>query len=196
MFLLSDLDESLEFVEAESCQQALACDADSCDLILLDYHLPGVDGLEAMAAIHQRFAGATIVVVSGEDHAQTIRAAIEAGASGFIPKSSTPEVLVAALKLILAGGVYLPPMLMNGPASAVDDSQAAGSKGKHGLSSRQLQVLLKVIQGKANKVVARDLNISEGTVKAHLSAAFRTLGVHSRTEAILAAARLGITADD
>lgn len=195
--MLSDLDETIEFLEAQSCESALDLDdASDVDLILLDFHMPGLQGVDALLAIRQRFSSAAVVMLSSEDNPQLIRDSIENGASGFIPKSSTAEVLIAALRLILAGGIYLPAHALTG----VDghhrqhaSADAEPEKGTHGLSKRQLQVLMKVVQGKANKVVARELNISEGTVKAHLSAAFRALGVQNRTEAVFVAAKLGIT---
>nr|WP_229428985.1 response regulator transcription factor [Massilia sp. ST3] len=106
--------------------------------------------------------------------------------------SSSPSVLVAALRLVLAGGIYLPPgVLLELPDGDAAPPPPARDPG--GLSQRQLAVLLQAVQGKANKVIARELHMAEGTVKAHLSAAFRMLGVQNRTEAAMAAARLGIS---
>ena len=199
-FLLSGLDETIEFLEATSCEDALEADQPSdIDLVLLDYHLPGMQGLDALLAIRDRFPSAPVVMLSGEDNPQLIRDSIDNGASGFIPKSHTPQLLIAALRLILSGGVYLPTRALtdvqyrsNAPTN---DSTATGVA-IEGLSNRQVQVLMKVVQGKANKVVAREMNISEGTVKAHLSAAFRALGVHNRTEAVYMAAKLCLTNRD
>ena len=197
-FLLSDLDESLEFLEATTCEKALSFrDAGDIDLVLLDFHLPGTQGLDALNSIKDAFDTAAIVMLSSEDDPQIIRDAIDNGASGFIPKSSTAKVLIAALRLILAGGTYLPPnAIQDVRDSQSTDSNADAKRSREpvdSLSDRQLEVLMKVVQGKVNKVVARELEISEGTVKAHLSAAFRALGVRNRTEAVFAAARLGLT---
>jgi DNA-binding NarL/FixJ family response regulator len=196
-FLLSDLDEDMAFLEETSCEDALHVEApDGIDLILLDFHMPGLHGLEALRAIKARFTSAAIVMLSSEDNPKLIRDSIDHGASGFIPKSSTAEVLVAALKLILAGGIYLPTHALTDVESRPVPGGSAGGAGDgtiEGLSNRQREVLMKVVQGKANKVVAREMNISEGTVKAHLSAAFRVLGVHNRTEAVFVAAKLGLT---
>jgi len=194
-FLLSDLDETIEFVEATSCDEALQVDDGSdIDLILLDFHMPGLHGLDALSSVKKQFPSAAVVMLSSEDNPQIIRDVIDNGASGFIPKSSTADVLIAALRLILAGGIYLPTSALTGVGNQkpVTDSEAAGAP-IEGLSQRQRQVLMKVVQGKPNKVVAYEMNISEGTVKAHLSAAFRALGVHNRTEAVFAAAKLGLT---
>lgn len=199
-FLLSDLDETIEFLEATSCEEALeTAQGSDINLVLLDFHMSGLDGIEALRAIKERFPSAAIVMLSSEDNPQLIRDSIDNGASGFIPKSSTAQVLIAALRLILAGGIYLPTHALTDVESRVTSptqSENSAPVEIEGLSKRQLQVLLKVVQGKANKTVAREMNISEGTVKAHLSAAFRALGVHNRTEAVFAAAKLGLTDQD
>jgi DNA-binding NarL/FixJ family response regulator len=196
-FLLSDLDKSIEFVEAGSCEMALELpNKDAIDLVLLDLYMPGVNGLNALGAIKQAFESCAVVVLSSEDDPQVIRQAIEDGASGFVPKSSTPEVLIAALRLILAGGVYLPPHTLRDISSPAHGGfEFPKDKAKRpleNLSDRQLEVLLKAVQGKANKVIAREMKLSEGTVKAHLSASFRALGVQNRTEAVFVAAKLGL----
>jgi DNA-binding NarL/FixJ family response regulator len=131
-------------------------------------------------------------VLSGEEDPRQVRRAIDAGAAGFIPKSSTPEVLLSALRLVLADGVYLPAVALKGIAAGGTEAPVSADRIGDSLSERQIDVLRKAVQGKANKVIARELSISEGTVKAHLSAAFRALGVHNRTEAVYAAARSGL----
>lgn len=197
-FILSDLDKGMEFLEAGSCEQALAIPREeNVDLVLLDMNMPGVNGVEALDAIRLAFESAIVVVLSSEDSPALIRRAIEHGASGFIPKASTPPVFIAALRLILAGGTYLPAHVLG---SAPSEKSALGNQVNEyrrptieGLSDRQIEVLLKAVQGKANKVIAREMDLAEGTIKAHLSASFRALGVQNRTEAVFAAARLGLT---
>ena len=192
--LLRELDERMQVSEAADCAQAQAMRAEPFDLILVDLHMPGISGLQALEAMRSAFESSRIVVLSGEEDPRLVRAAIDAGAAGFIPKASTPEVLLGAMRLILADGVYLPPVALRGLDEPGEPS-AGGASGEGldgALSDRQLDVLRKAVQGKANKVIARELGISEGTVKAHLSAAFRALGVHNRTEAVYAAARSGL----
>jgi len=193
-FLLRDLDAELEISEAGDCAQALGLGAQPFDVVLLDLHMPGVAGLAALEAMRQAFEASRIVVLSGEEDPRQIRRAIDAGAVGFIPKSATPEVLLGALRLVLADGIYLPTVALRGvdERSAVESSVMTNDRLREALSERQVDVLQKAVQGKANKVIARELGISEGTVKAHLSAAFRALGVHNRTEAVYAAARSGL----
>ena len=194
-FLLRDLDDELNISEAADCQQAAGLHGEGFDLILLDLHMPGIAGLDALEAVRAAFEATRIVVLSGEEDPRQVRRAIDSGAAGFVPKSSTPEVLLNALRLILGGGIYLPPMALRG----LPDTQESGAvinvsreRIAEALSGRQLDVLNHAVQGKPNKVIARQLGISEATVKAHLSAAFRVLNVHNRTEAVYAAARLGL----
>jgi DNA-binding NarL/FixJ family response regulator len=193
-FLLSDLDESLVFSEAGNCEQALEqLEETSVNLILLDLNMPGMNGIGALQAVTTAAPTTPLAVLSGEDQPALIRAAVEAGASGFVPKSSSSEVLVAALQLILAGGVYLPQNVLHErqtDSSAPQTTSSADQASK--LSERQTAVLLRAIQGQPNKVIAIDLGIAEGTVKSHLSAAFRVLGVNNRIEAVFAAAKLGL----
>lgn len=194
-FLLRGLDEELVIDEAESCAAATERRGQfPYDLILLDLNLPKLGGLDALAAIRAAFPGTPLVVLSGEDDPRVIRATIEHGAMGFVPKSSTPEILIGALRLILAHGVYLPLSALESDtpepvahAAEVDPDIVLGN-----LSSRQVEVLRCVIKGQPNKLIARNLALSESTIKAHLSAVFRALGAHNRTEAVYAAAKLGL----
>ena len=195
-YLLQVLDDSITFLEASSIEGAAAAVGDrEIDLILLDYYLPGVVGLSALEFFRQGYESARLVVLTGEEDPRVVRAAIDKGAAGYIPKTSSREVLVGALKNVLAGNIYLPPSAlksMTGGDGNLSESTADGETVYEQLSPRQLEVLMKAIQGKANKVIARELDISDHTVKAHLSVAFRTLGVQNRTEAVFVAARLGI----
>ncbi len=193
-FLLRGLDEELIVDEAESCVAATERQRGSYDLILLDLNLPKLGGLDALAAIRAAFPGTPIVVLSGEDDPRMIRATIEHGAMGFVPKSSTPEILIQALRLILAHGVYLPLSALDSDVEAPLSPEAKTNPDTvlRNLSSRQVEVLRCVIKGQPNKLIARNLALSESTIKAHLSAVFRALGAHNRTEAVYAAAKLGL----
>jgi DNA-binding NarL/FixJ family response regulator len=196
-YLLRSLDAALEMDEAGDCSKALEhTSVRSYDLVLLDLKIPGVAGLDALAALRDAVPAVPVVVLSGEDNPEMVRAAIERGAMGFIPKSSTPEVMIQALRLVLAHGVYLPRAVLDAPApgpSQAATSQASGGQAKlAGLTPRQMDVLRCVIQGKPNKIIARELDVSEGTVKAHLSSVLHVLGTRNRTEAVYAAAKLGL----
>ena len=199
-FLLRSFDADLQLDEAGNAAQALELvAAHRYDLVLLDLRMPGLGGMDALAALRAAVPGTPLVVLSAEDDPTVVRAAIEGGAMGFIPKSSTPEVLIQALRLVLAQGVYLPPAVLDAtysipaPAPAPSSAEAAPGDGSlPSLTPRQMDVLRRVIRGKPNKVIARELQVSEGTVKAHLSAVFLALGAHNRTEAVYAAAKLGL----
>jgi len=191
-FLLRKLDDELIIDEAESCEQGVKFAAEQTyDLILLDLKLPDHPGFTALERLRETRPDIPVVVLSGEDAPRTVRAAIDAGAMGFIPKSSSSELLVNALRLVLGKGVYLPPRILgpdtdHGSGSPVDPDTLSL------LTSRQMEILRGVIQGKPNKVIARDLDIAESTIKAHLSAVLRLLGASNRTEAVFVAARLGL----
>jgi DNA-binding NarL/FixJ family response regulator len=187
--MLRDLDQQLEIREAGNCVDALSMAGEPFDLVLLDMHMPGTSGLEALETLRGAFESSRIVVLSGEEDPRVVRRVIDAQAAGYIPKSSTPQVMFGALRLVLADGIYLPAIALRHTA----EEPPAGARGAAAaLSGRQIDVLRKAVEGKANKVIARELGISEGTVKAHLAAAFRALGVKNRTEAVYAAARSGL----
>lgn len=187
--MLSELAPGMDLSEADSCAQALELAQESFDLILLDMNMPGLHGLEALRRVKETWPLALVVVLSGEDSGQLVRDVIEQGACGFVPKSSSPEVMLLALQLVLAKGVYLPELALRAggpePASPVLPNIA-------GMTERQVQVLRLALKGAPNKVVARELGISEGTVKSHLSTAYRMLNVRNRTEALYSAARAGL----
>lgn len=197
-FLLRSLDADLAMDEASSAEQALEfVAARGYDLVLLDLRMPGLNGMDALAALRAAVPGTPLVVLSAEDDPGVVRAAIDGGAMGFIPKSSTPEVLIGALRLVLAHGVYLPPGVLEAVHADVSPGRSVLDAAQDGtvlssLTQRQMEVLRHVIKGKPNKAIARELDVSEGTVKAHLSAVFQTLEVHNRTEAVYAAAKLGL----
>jgi two-component system nitrate/nitrite response regulator NarL len=192
-FLLRSLDAGLEMDEAGDCAQALQRVASQrYDLVLLDLKMPGLDGLDALDALRDAAPEMPLVVISGEDDPRVVRAAIERGAMGFIPKTSTPEVLVQALRLVLAHGVYLPPAVLDSVRTVPPAQTDSGEMLIPGLTPRQMDVLRCVIRGLPNKIIARELDVSEGTVKAHLTLVLRALGAHSRTEAVYAAAKLGL----
>jgi DNA-binding NarL/FixJ family response regulator len=164
------------------------------DLVLLDLNMPGLAGIPALKAWRSRHPDIPVVVLSSAEDRQSVLAAIGAGAAGFIPKSSPNEVMLNALRLVLAGGKYLPPEVL----TPVDAKPARAPAEKIlsletlGLTDRQAQVLKLIAEGKSNKLICRELDLAERTVKAHISAVFRALGVSTRTQAALAAAKLGL----
>ncbi len=189
--VLSAFKKEATFSQADSCDAALKIEPDTVELVLLDFHLPGTSGRDAFGRLRDHFKHAAVVILSGEDNPGIIRQVINDGAAGFIHKNASPEVLQAALNLVIAGGVYLPPAVLDEQVPGNSNSAALAT-----LSSRQRAVLNRAVQGKINKVIADELNIAEGTVKAHLSAAFKALGVSNRTEAVFALSKMGLVLDD
>ena len=194
-FLLRSLDSGLVLDEADNCTDALSLVSHrTYDLVLFELNIPGLSGLDALAALRVAAPGIPLVVLSGEADPGVIRASIEGGAMGYIPKSTSPDVLIHALRLVLANGVYLPPMALKmayageGLVAPARITPAAPAN----LTPRQRDVLRCVVKGLPNKVIARELDLAESTVKAHLSAVFKTLSVHTRTEAVYVAANLGL----
>lgn len=193
--ILAGFEAGIALAEAGDAAEGIRrASAARYDLILLDLKMPGAEGMDALRAMREAVPGTPVVVLSGEEYSHVVREAIELGAMGFIPKSSSPEVLIQAVRLILAGGVYLPPAVLDSrpAASPAPAKPQPGDAKLPGLTERQMDVLRCVIQGKPNKVIARELDISEGTVKAHLSSVMQALGAHNRTEAVYAAAKLGL----
>jgi DNA-binding NarL/FixJ family response regulator len=158
-----------------------------------------MNGLVAIREFRLRCPLLPVIILSALENAANARRALSAGAAGFIPKSAPTEVVLEALTEVLAGGVYLPPLLRAGDASAGRDRSALparpGTPEVGLLTARQLEILTFMGRGKANKEIAADFGLSEKTVKTHLSAIFKALGVVNRTQAVLAAQRMGLLAD-
>jgi len=190
--LLSDLNETIRFLEADGVANIGDFDADHLDLALLDLGLKGLSGLPAVREAVAKLPGCSVVVLSGEEEPRLIKACVNEGASGFIPKSSTPEILVQALKMVIAGGIYLPGDVLDSQQSPNPFIGHVSSLEQFNITPRQQATLMLAVQGKSNKLIASELRIAEGTVKLHLTAAYRALNVRNRTEAVYAAANLGI----
>lgn len=210
--LLQPLQDKLSIREAGSCEEAFEIlhTSGPADLVLIDLELPAMHGLQGIGAIVAQWPDSTVVALSSVDDRETVLRAIDAGAMGFIPKSATAAVLIAALKLILARGVYLPPTAFLGAAPALarppaplaaSASAASGApRGQSdglapadlGLTPRQSDVLYLLLQGKPAKLIERELDLSASTVKAHTSAVLRALNVTTRTQGVVAAGRLGL----
>lgn len=185
-----------ELREAD-CFAALtsALDADDdVDLVLLDLNLPDASALDGLRELRRAFPAVPVAVLSAESERATVLGALDLGAIGYLPKSTPRPDLLAAIKQILDGQIYLPAEIMRRPAeasSAPPATSGATSSADAGaleqLTVKQLEVLSLLIRGASNKVIARELDIAETTVKTHVSAILKKLGVGSRVQAILAA---------
>lgn len=193
--LLSQFKENMTFFEASTFDEvrALTDGGTEFELILLDLGMPGWSGFNELGAIHGRLPRALLVVVSGSERRTDLLSALENGAAGYIPKSSSAKVLLGALQLVLAGGIYVPAEAIRGdlitdPEVVPDDTLTnVGSGGSEQLTPRQREVLERLREGKSNKQIAHELGLTEGTVKVHVTAILRLLGVRNRTQAALTA---------
>ena len=159
------------------------------DLVLLDLTMPGVQGFSGLLFLRAQFPEIPVVVVSAHEDPAVIRRAMEFGASGFVPKSLEIDQIGAALSAILSGGTWTPPDV---DLSAAEDKETAELVRRLGsLTPQQMRVLMMVSEGLLNKQIAYELGVSEATVKAHVSAILQKLGVDSRTQAVIAASRIG-----
>jgi DNA-binding NarL/FixJ family response regulator len=161
------------------------------DLVLLDLGLPGCNGLDAVARFRSKFPNLPLVVLSSTCDRNSILAALDAGAVGYIPKTSKPDVMIAALKVVAAGGTYVPPEALEEPAEKAPPRWRQA--GELDLTDRQNDVLRLILKGYNNERIASELAIAPATVKQHAHAVFAALGVSSRAEAMIAATRRGLT---
>jgi DNA-binding NarL/FixJ family response regulator len=184
----------LKLHQAGDMTEALGRIAEQGDiaLALLDLNLPDCTGLQGLQRLREQAPQVTVVVLSADESSETVMAAIDAGAAGFIPKTSRLGVMQDALRVVLDGGVYLPDSILHTQQTPAAPAGASEADAALGLSPRQLDVLKLLIEGKPNKLICRELDLSESTVKTHLAAIFRRLNASSRTQAVVAAARLGL----
>jgi len=188
--LFRDLKPDAVVLEAADAAQAVALLAEQPDiaLILLDLSLPDRDGLGLLAELRARYPGISVVVLSGFADRANVMRALDQGALGFIPKSAGREVMTSALSLVFSGGVYIPPEIL---ASNAPTAKPQLPPSDLGLTGRQTDVLALMMQGKSNKAICRRLDLAEATVKNHVTAILKVLGVSNRTEAVLVASARG-----
>lgn len=194
--LLANISPGVCIHEAASVEEAVdECRTTAFRMVLLDLGLTNSSGLDTLDSFRGSVPDVPVIVLSGEQEPRHIRSAIDRGAVGFIPKSHSSDLMIAALRFVLVGGVYLPPHALGIGAEQKDattDTAVSVSAAFARLSPRQQQVSQLLLQGCPNKVIARHLGLSEGTVKAHVSAIFQILGARSRVEAVMIAAKSGI----
>lgn len=205
--IFKDLHPDCTVLEASSYAMAspILDNHDDLALILLDLNLPDRSGLDILRDLRQRFPATAVVMLSGFCDRDTVIQAMCAGAMGFIPKAQSRDVLVRALQLIFAGGKYIPEDVLTDSGSALglashtpqpiqiavtQDGSTRPTPSKLGLTDRQIEVLALMMEGKSNKLICRALNLAEPTVKNHVSAILKVLGVTNRTEAVVSGGAL------
>jgi DNA-binding NarL/FixJ family response regulator len=194
---------------AEAARAALQQDPD-VDLVLLDLALGDADGFEVLTELRATWPAVPVVVVSASERSSDVIRAIDLGAMGFVPKRSSNDALFEALRLVMSGGLYVPPSMLglDGQVPAPDADtvpavmrpmaehaqpaphQQAMSLASIGLTPRQTEVLALLLQGLPNKLIARELKVSVETVKDHVAAVLRALNVNTRTQAVLAVSQM------
>jgi DNA-binding NarL/FixJ family response regulator len=182
--------EVLEIGTGLGAQQQVR-DHPDLDLVLLDYTLPDSNGIEVLRAIKLSSPELPVILLSAHVDSALIQLALKEQASGFIPKTSTPDVMLSAVQLVLNGGVYIPQEAM-GRAGVMSPQPPQASGGKAQLTQRQMDVLQKMKNGLSNKEIARELHMSPSTVKVHVAAILRELAAASRTQAVFLAKDRGL----
>ena len=198
--VLRELRSDAVVLEAAGCRQGTDLMREHADvsLILLDLRLPDRDGFDMLAVLRETYPAVGVVMLSAFNDRDNVVRALDQGALGFISKTSSRDVLLGALRLVLAGGVYIPPEILSSPSPAgaapsakPPDSGPPPSPADLGLTERQVDVLALMMLGRSNKLICRALDLAEPTVKNHVSAILKALKVSNRTEAVLAVAALG-----
>lgn len=189
--VVQQLADQVAVVEAHNWQTALEQLAAHPDLSLavLDLNMPGMESFEGLATFLELAHFTPVVIVSGSENLQDMRRVLDAGAMGYIAKSESTPILLSALALVLSGGIYIPPRLIQNKTTS---QPIAPKETTSILTPRQLEVLQAIAHGKSNKQIAQEMGLSVATVKAHVSAIFKTLNVSKRFEAIHAANHLGL----
>ncbi len=183
--VLEQLGEPVELTGVGDAEAALAevrAGEDDLDLVLLDLGLPGMDGFAALERLRRDHPAVPVVMLSASERARDVKRALDAGAAGFIPKSTRGSVLLSALRLVLSGGVYVPPLMLD----------AAEGAPAPDLTPRQVEVLRLMARGLTNKEISGVLGIAAGTVKTHIVRIYEVLDVSNRTEAAMRMRELGL----
>ena len=195
--LFLDLDPQAEVITTRTAESALQLQQQNLDLdlVVLDLGLPGVSGTSLLEAMVAQAPEMKILVLSGQQDQRNVMRVLQLGAAGFVPKSMASETLLSAVKFVLSGGVYIPADLLeevnrSGMFATPDRPREAGTS-RIELTERQEQVLQLLARGAPIKIICRELGLSEGTVKTHVTAIYRAFNASNRTEALLAARRHG-----
>ena len=192
--VIKELREDACILAAADCRRAyqLLEEHPDLNLILLDLTLPDGDGFSMLAQLREGYPSVAVVVLSASDDPRDVTRALDIGALGYIPKTTSREIMHSALQLVFSGGIYIPPELLksreqpppySAPRQSADLTRILPPR--HGLTARQIEVLALLMQGKCNKAIGSALGLAQATVKNHITAIFKALDVSSRTEAVL-----------
>lgn len=189
--VLLKLDRRVTLIEAHDYPSAFSAmhKAKEVDLALLDLYMPGMSGLDGVTRFRAAFPDIPVVVLSASEQVEDIQKLLAAGALGYITKASPSDVILEALQQVLAGGIYVPPSLIELPA---EEDAPKPLNNNHALTARQLQVLREMAKGLSNRQIGEVLQVTEGTVKLHVTSIFRLLRVNNRTEAVLVIQKMGL----
>lgn len=187
--VLRTLDDDVEVFLVGTCTQgfSVALEHPDLDLVLLDYHLPDMNGLDALRIFARRHPDVPVLILSGSSNQQIMHQVLQAGAVGYATKTSVSEELLTAVRCVLAGDIYMPPTA----AQVFDQDYPPPTSPQPPLSPKQEQVLGELLAGRSNPDIARLLSISDETVKSHMAAILRHFNVQNRTQAVVAATRCG-----
>lgn len=207
-YMLQQVPDVDEVIEAGNYYDALLLGEryPELDLAVLDLHMPGSAGANSIRFFHRRFPYIPVMVISAEDDRGIMERILNAGAMGYLCKTASVPVLLNAVKMVLAGEIYVPSQMMSplptGMSGDLEESlQAAGDlrrryTNEYGLTARQMEVLKYLARGLSNREISETMGLAEGTVKIHLSGLFHTLRVKSRLEAIRIAQQIGLIEAD
>lgn len=202
--ILSDLDEKVDTILAHDYGDVfkLIENDNNFDLVVTDLAMPGANWLEAIKHIHKKLPDTPIIILSAVFDKEIVQKTIEIGAAGYIPKTSSNAVILSAVRLVLSGGAYIPPELLNNSLknqfSSLEQVSPEFDNKNHkvSLTPRQIDVLKLIAKGCSNKIIAHELGLTEGTVKLHVTAILKILNVYNRTGALIEAHKMGLISEN
>jgi DNA-binding NarL/FixJ family response regulator len=195
--LLQQFEQGADVLQASDTAEGLRCAEAHPDLdaVFLDLNMPDQGGMEIIPVFAKRFPELPVIVLSSSEDPGDVRLALKSGAFGYVPKSASPRNILSALRLVLSGEIYVPPLILDlGPFETDEPACVAPESGER-LTERQTEVLRQLCRGLSNKEISRALDLSEKTTKSHITAIFKALSVVNRTQAASAARRAGIVMD-
>jgi two-component system nitrate/nitrite response regulator NarL len=193
--LLQQMESDVVVLQAGSAEEGLALVAETADLdiVILDIAMPGMNGFQAIAEFGRLRPELPVIVLSSSESPKDVRQALAQGALGYIPKSANQHTLIAAVRLVMNGDLYVPPLILDDADTArLTQFRSRESASRAVLTDRQTAVLRSVSEGRSNKEIAFELGLSEKTVKAHITAIFKILNVINRTQAAAAGRENGL----